>query len=255
MANRATGRRAADQIQAIDCDRIQTRPQTRETIDQAKLQELIESIRRHGQQQPGAVYYDERIAAYVVVFGHRRYLACKTLGIRFECRVLEAAPTEAEIIDLQIVENELREDLNPLEKARAYERAMRAHGFDTRKQLAEHFSVADSTISLAFQILELPEEGQRRIEAGENVKRVLRDFEAKPRRKKGHGKRRTLSLGGGRTLVLVARKPVEDELAYQMLTAAIATLPVPELRLADVPAGDLDTAPEPDAPPAIAEAA
>lgn len=222
MANRRTGRRPAGEIKSIDVNRIQTRPQTRQTIDSNKLQELVENIRKHGQLSPGKVFYDESLKIYVVVFGHRRYEACKILGIPFRCEVLDRMPTEAEIIDEQVIENEQRADLNPLERARAYARAIEVHGFTTQKQLAEHYSVSEGTITTSMKILELPEDGQRRIANGESVKAVLASFEKKPRRK-SHGKKRPIAVGGGRTVLLLARRPIDtDEMVREMLRLALA---------------------------------
>ena len=82
------------------------------------------------------------------------------------CIVLDQPPDNRERLALQVIENLLREDLAPVEQARAYQELMRLNGWGTN-QLARELHIPASAISQALSLLELPAPIQERIDAGE----------------------------------------------------------------------------------------
>lgn len=246
---RRSGRHHADEIVYLDLTRVVTRENYRKTWSEGDVdfQETLESIRENGQDVPAICYYDDATGLNVVIDGQRRLRMCQILGIKLKAIVLKHVPSEAEILDMQLRTNDHRADVNQLDKARAYARSAELHGFTTNRQLAEHHRQSEATISKLMAVLDLPEEGQQKVAAGASVDRVLAEYRPKPRRK-GHGKKRFLSLGKRRTILLTAQTPVEDELAIEMLRAALNIFaaskaiaegeeelePVPKLRLAEV---------------------
>ena len=85
--------------------------------------------------------------------------------LTLDCVIVEGPLTPAELLAVQLVENALREDLTPLEAARAYKQLMEAQGWSVR-QLAAELAVAHPTILRALSLLELPESVQHQVEQG-----------------------------------------------------------------------------------------
>jgi ParB family chromosome partitioning protein len=141
--------------------------QPREDFDDAALDRLAESLKARGQLQPIRVRWDEGRGAYVIIAGERRWRAAVRAGLpTLTCMVHEGPLAPEELLAIQLVENALREDLKPVEQARAYRRLMEAHGW-SGNQLARELAVAPSSVSRALALLDLPSDVQRRVDAGE----------------------------------------------------------------------------------------
>ncbi|WP_435011964.1 ParB/RepB/Spo0J family partition protein (plasmid) [Tundrisphaera lichenicola] len=151
----------------IPVDRIvRDEAQPREEFDEDALGRLAESLRTRGQLQPIRVRWDEGRGAYVVIMGERRWRAASMAGLAtLRCVVQEIPETPEELLALQLVENALREDLKPIEQAKAYRRLMDAHGW-SGSQVARELSVDQSVVSRALSLLELPEAVQAQVDAG-----------------------------------------------------------------------------------------
>jgi ParB/RepB/Spo0J family partition protein len=218
---RRSGRHHSDEIVTLDLDRVVSRENCRKSWSEQdeSFQVLLASIKKDGQDVPGISFYDSSTLINVVVDGQRRLRACQILGIPFKTIVLDHEPTEGEILDLQL-RTFKRADTNQLDKARAYAQSMKLHGFTTNRELAEHHHESEATISKLLAVLDLPEEGQQKVADGVSIDRVLKDYRPK-KRAKGHGKKRSLSLGKRRTILLTAQVAVEDELAIEMLQEAL----------------------------------
>jgi ParB family chromosome partitioning protein len=136
--------------------------QPRTEIDEAGVAELADSIKKVGVLQPIIVrpLGDE----YQIIAGERRWRAAKAAGLeRVPVRIL--ASTEIESLELALIENLQREDLNPIEEARGYRKLLNEYQM-TQSELADKVSKSRSTITNALRLLDLPEEVQEMVHTG-----------------------------------------------------------------------------------------
>jgi ParB family chromosome partitioning protein len=152
----------------IRLDRIVPDPnQPRAEFDADSLDRLAKSLKERGQLQPIRVRWDEADQLYVVVIGERRWRAARLAGLEsIACVVVPGTATPEEILEDQLVENCVREDLRPIEQARAYQTLMQRLGLSQRS-LAEKLSVSQGQVMQALKLLELPPVVQESIDAGE----------------------------------------------------------------------------------------
>lgn len=148
----------------IPVDAIEVNPrQPRKEFDQDALNELARSIKTSGVIQP-VVVRSVPSGGWQLIAGERRWRAARQAGLaRIPAVVREA--TDAESVELALVENLLREDLNPLEEAEAYQQALAEFGW-TQEQLAERVGRDRSTIANALRLLRLPRQIQEDLRAG-----------------------------------------------------------------------------------------
>lgn len=128
--------------------------QPRKYFDEEALEELAESIRQVGVLQPILVV--RRDTKYMIVSGERRYRASLKAGLK-TIPAVEMSLTDEKVDEIAIIENIQREDLSPLEEARAYQALMRRYGY-TQEQVSEKVGKKRSTITNAIRLLKLPEE-------------------------------------------------------------------------------------------------
>jgi ParB family chromosome partitioning protein len=152
----------------INIDRIVRDPrQPREDFDEESLRRLADSLEQRGQLQPIRVRWDEGQGKYVILVGERRWRAAHMAGLTsLSCIIVEGELTEAERLSIQLVENALREDLKPVEQARAYRTLMEAHAW-SGNQLARELHIAQASVAKALALLELPASVQDHIDRGE----------------------------------------------------------------------------------------
>jgi ParB family chromosome partitioning protein len=152
----------------IRLDRIVPDPgQPRAEFDADSLDRLARSLEERGQLQPIRVRWDEADQVYVVVIGERRWRAARLAGLEsIACVVVPGTATPEEILEDQLVENCVREDLRPIEQARAYQTLMQRLGLSQRG-LAEKLSISQGQVMQALKLLELPAAVQESIDAGE----------------------------------------------------------------------------------------
>ena len=132
--------------------------QPRTSFKKNELEELAESIKKNGLLQPILV---RRLpeGGYQIIAGERRWQACKSIGLEtVPIRIYEADEDKA--IELAMVENVQRIDLNPIEEAYGYRRMME-RGNMTQSEVAQAVSKGRSTIANALRLLELPEDAQQ----------------------------------------------------------------------------------------------
>jgi ParB family transcriptional regulator, chromosome partitioning protein len=165
----------------IPTDKIQRDDnQPREEFDEPALERLAESLRTRGQLQPIRVRWDEGRGVYLLVLGERRWRAATMAGIATMSCIVHDGPVEsAELLALQLVENALREDLKPVEQAKAYRRLMDAHAW-SGNQLARELSVDQAAVSRTLALLNLPAAVQARVEAGELAPRTAYEISKLP---------------------------------------------------------------------------
>ena len=127
--------------------------QPRSTFNQEKQQELIDSVRARGMIQPVIVRQTKE--GYELVAGERRLRAAKAIGWTEVPAVVRAA-SDQESLELSLLENIQRDDLNPVEEAKAYERLASEFGL-TQEAIAKATGKQRSSISNVLRILKLPE--------------------------------------------------------------------------------------------------
>lgn len=114
------------------------REQPRKTFDEDTLQELADSIKQFGLLQP--ILVQDRKDYYEIIAGERRWRAAKLAGLK-EVPVIVKNYTEQEIMEISLIENIQREDLNPIEEALAYKRLLEEFHLK-QDELAEQVSKA-----------------------------------------------------------------------------------------------------------------
>ena len=151
----------------MELDRIVPDPdQPRKEFSDDAIDRLSASLLKHGQLMPIRVRWNAEIGKWVVISGERRYRAALRAGLRtVACVFADGGLTQSEILQEQIIENLLREDLRPIEQARAYRQLMDLHGW-TAKELAGELQVSQGTVSKSLSLLTLPAELQEQVEAG-----------------------------------------------------------------------------------------
>jgi ParB family chromosome partitioning protein len=151
----------------IAIDRIERDvDQPREEFDEDGLARLAESLKTRGQLQPIRVRWDEGRETYVLLAGERRWRAAQIAGLaELQCVIHEGALTADERLALQLVENALRDDLKPVEQARAYRKLMETRGW-TMTELATELGLHQTSIGRALTLLELPCTVQEQVEQG-----------------------------------------------------------------------------------------
>jgi len=159
----AKSRNAAE----VPVDRIGPDPdQPRDDFDADALARLAESLRTRGQLQPIRVRWDESAGRYIIVCGERRWRAARMAGLATVTAIIADEPLgPGELLALQLVENALREDLKPIEQARAF-RALMDRNDWTVSQVARELAIDHSNVSRALALLDLPAAVQDQVERG-----------------------------------------------------------------------------------------
>jgi ParB family chromosome partitioning protein len=152
----------------IPIDRITAAPaQPRKTFSDEEIDRMADSLRSRGMLQPIRTRWDADLARWVIVAGERRFRAARRAGwTEVPCVTVDAPLTRSDILVDQLVENCLREDLLPLEQARAFKALMDANTWSARR-LAEELHISHQTVIRALGLLKLPDDVRDHIERGE----------------------------------------------------------------------------------------
>lgn len=133
------------------------REQPRKKFDEESLQELADSIRQFGVLQPLIV--QEQKEYYEIIAGERRWRAAKIAGLK-EIPVIIRKMTDQEIVEISLIENIQRENLNPIEEAAAYKRLL--HEFKlTQEEVAERVAKSRTAVTNSMRLLKLDERVQQ----------------------------------------------------------------------------------------------
>jgi ParB family transcriptional regulator, chromosome partitioning protein len=142
-------------IHEIDLDKIVPNEyQPRKVFDDEKLKELAASIREQGVIQPVIVH--KTGGGYQLIAGERRWRASRLAGLKTIPALVKEA-TKRELLEMALIENVQREDLNPLEAAEAYKRLQDEFKL-TQEELAKRVGKERSTIANFLRVLGLPKE-------------------------------------------------------------------------------------------------
>ena len=146
-------------VDEVDINSIEPNPdQPRTNFKREELKELAESIEKDGLLQPILVR-EMGNDRYQIIAGERRWQACRALGLK-QVPVRIKAADDNRAIELALVENIQRSNLNPIEEAYGYRRMME-RGNLTQSEVAQTVSKGRSTIANALRLLELPEDAQQ----------------------------------------------------------------------------------------------
>jgi len=137
--------------------------QPRKHFDEEALADLAESIRLHGILQPLTV---RRLASgyYQIIAGERRWRAARMAGLE-EIPAMIVEADDRKVMELGLIENLQREDLNPMEEAMGYRALIKDYGL-TQEEVSQRVSKSRSTVANAMRLLQLPQELQWLIEQG-----------------------------------------------------------------------------------------
>jgi ParB family chromosome partitioning protein len=208
------GNAPASRLRSVPLDEVRPNPeQPRERFEASELEALAASIARHGVLQPLVVRRHE--GAYVLVAGERRLRAAALAGLHEVPVVVRDAVSPAEQLELALVENLLRADLDPIEAARGYRRLVEEHGW-TQGEVGERFGRDRSTISNAIRLLDLCEPGLDALREG--------------RISAGHA-RALLPVGDARVVARLVARIEAEHLSVRATERAVARLhqpPAPE---------------------------
>jgi ParB family chromosome partitioning protein len=155
--------RLSGMVQDLDISLISPNPfQPRHDVAGHEFDELVASIRSHGVLQP--VVARPVDSGFQIVAGERRFRAAQAAGLATIPAVVREI-TDREALEVALVENLRREDLNPMERARAYLRLSGEFGL-TQEEVADAVGGSRSSVANTLRLMDLPEEVQQAIDQG-----------------------------------------------------------------------------------------
>ncbi|MEB6333370.1 ParB/RepB/Spo0J family partition protein [Staphylococcus pseudoxylosus] len=151
------------QVQNIKIQDIKANPyQPRKTFDEERLKDLAESIKLHGILQP--IVLRKTIAGYHIVVGERRFRAASIAGLK-EVPAIVKSLTDEDMMELAIIENLQREDLNAIEEAESYRKLMDDLNL-TQQAVAQRLSKSRPYIANMLRLLHLPKSVSNMVKNG-----------------------------------------------------------------------------------------
>ena len=204
-----------NEIVELDWNKIATNPyQPRKEFKLEEIQSLAESIKNHGLMQPVLVR-QKSDSAYEIISGERRFRALRSLGRETISCVVRKQITDREMMEMALVENLQREDLNEIEKAEAYQRLLLDHNY-SHEELAARVGKSRTAISNSLRLLNLPVE----------IKEMVRDKSISM----GHA-RALLALEDGAKQIEMAKRVVTENLSVRAIekeTQAVVVITKPK---------------------------
>lgn len=141
--------------------------QPRKDFSDESIKLLAESITKIGLLNPITIRWNPELAKHVVVTGERRYRAVKLLGHDSIKCIFEGDEKAPDVrLQEQLIENCVREDLNDVDRANAFARLRDMNGWNVQ-QLADALCVSKATVSRTLKLLELPDDVQQQVAAGQ----------------------------------------------------------------------------------------
>jgi ParB family transcriptional regulator, chromosome partitioning protein len=164
---------SSDSIFHIEVEKIVPNPsQPRRDFNQQALHDLASSIREFGLLQPLVVTKIEKETVngvdveYQIIAGERRFLASKILGLRTVPAIIRQVKLEREKLELAVIENIQRENLNPVEVARSFQRLQEEFHL-TQREIASKLGKSRETVANAVRLLDLPAYIQEALQKGD----------------------------------------------------------------------------------------
>ncbi|MBR3628462.1 MAG: ParB/RepB/Spo0J family partition protein [Elusimicrobia bacterium] len=157
---------SAEKIENINIEKIKpNRYQPRTVFNEESLQELAESIKENGLIEPIVVVRSVAPGEYELVAGERRLRASKIAGLTEIKAIIQEGASDKDKLDLALIENIQREDLNPIDEAKAYKKYSEEYKY-TQEQIAKIVKKNRSVIANTMRLLNLPENIQNMIIEG-----------------------------------------------------------------------------------------
>ncbi|GED55371.1 ParB/RepB/Spo0J family partition protein [Brevibacillus borstelensis] len=175
--------------------------QPRKEFESSAIEELAQSIKEHGIIQPLIVR--KSIKGYELVAGERRLRAAKSLGLKKVAAVVKDY-SDQQLMEIALIENLQRENLNPLEEAEAYEKLISHHSY-TQEQLAKKIGKSRPHVANMLRLLQLPEQIRKMVSASD------------------------LSMGHARALLGVEKEELQLQLAKEAVKKGISVRQLEEL--------------------------
>ncbi|MFY0546286.1 ParB/RepB/Spo0J family partition protein [Brevibacillus sp. H7] len=191
-----------EQVSEISVSEIRPNPyQPRKEFDAAAIEELSQSIKEHGIIQPLIVR--KSIKGYELVAGERRLRAAKVAGLK-KVPVVVKAYTDQQLMEIALIENLQRENLNPIEEAEAYEKLMEHYSY-TQEELAQKIGKSRPHVANILRLLQLPDK--------------IRKFVSNS----------ALSMGHARALLPVEKEDLQLQLANDVVKKGLSVRQLEEL--------------------------
>ena len=157
---------ASEQVQLLPIASISPNPQQpRKIFEEDQLEDLATSIKQHGIIQPLIVIAAEGVDRYTLIAGERRLRAAKLAGLKDVPAIVRTA-SQQEQLEFAIIENVQREDLNPIERARAYQSLADQFSL-THEDIAQRVGKSRVTVTNTLRLLNLPIVVQQTLQSGE----------------------------------------------------------------------------------------
>ncbi|MCC7459996.1 MAG: ParB/RepB/Spo0J family partition protein [Proteobacteria bacterium] len=190
-----TDNRANEKSLFVEIDRIRMNPrQPRKTFEEKALNDLIQSVKEKGVLQPLLVC--RKGMHYELIAGERRYRASKEAGLKVvPVRILET--NDQEQLEIALIENLIRSDLNPIEEAKGYEKLQKEFNL-THEQISQKVSKDRTTVTNALRLLKLPLVVQQELQRG------------------------NLSMGHARALLSLEKEHAQLELVREILATGLS---------------------------------
>ena len=193
---------AADGVKMVSITKVEpNRDQPRKAFDKEALQELSDSIKQYGLIEP--IIVQAKKNQFEIIAGERRWRAAMAAGLK-EVPVIVKNYTNQEILEISLIENLQREDLNPIEEAVAYKKLMTEFSL-TQEQVAEKVSKSRAAVTNSMRLLKLSEKIQQQIISGE------------------------LSSGHARALLSLNDEKAQDEIADKIIKNNLSVRDVEKL--------------------------
>ena len=180
--------------------------QPRKSFDNEKIAELAESIKHHGIIQPLILKQDGD--NYLIVAGERRWRAAKMLGLKEVPAVVMDLTDDKQILEISLIENIQRQDLNPIEEALAYKRLLMEFKL-TQEELSKRIGKSRTAITNTMRLINLDERVQQYLIEG-----IISE---------GHG-RTLLSINDNDQQYEIAQKVIDEKLSVRELEKLIKTI-------------------------------
>ena len=180
-ATKDAGRRPLPNVGQLAIDQVSPDPtQARVTFSEDALERLAASIRDKGQLSPIRVRWSGDLGQWLIISGERRWRAANRAGLtEIECYFHEEDLTPSEVLEQQLIENCLREDLQPVEEARAFATLMELNRW-SGKDVARALRVHPSRVCRALALMRLPRSVQEQVNAGEIPARAAYEISKLP---------------------------------------------------------------------------
>ena len=176
--------------------------QPRKSFDNEKIAELAESIKNHGIIQP--LILKENGGGYIIVAGERRWRAAKMVGLK-EVPAIVMDLTEKQVLEISLIENIQRQDLNPIEEALAYKKLLSDFNL-TQEELSKRIGKSRTAITNTIRLINLDSRVQQYVIDG-----IISE---------GHG-RALLSLEDGELQYIYSQKVIDEKLSVRELEKLI----------------------------------